>query len=106
MVWRPTGSCDRKFRTRLSTKLNANATPYEVPPVARTPAVWVSDLGLTRVQGFKRGGAVHSDAGVASLRVVPALYPLEHGVGKFVACLPGFPVEQLELHRSPEGLHH
>jgi hypothetical protein len=52
------------------------------------------------VQGFKRGGAVHLDAGVTTFRIVPALYPLEYGIGKLVAVFPCSGVEQLHLHGS------
>ncbi len=45
-------------------------------------------------EGLEGDGAVHSDAGMASFRIGPALYPLEGGVGKFVSCLPFFRVEQ------------
>jgi len=45
-------------------------------PVARTPAVWVSDLGLTWCRGCRSG------------------------LGKFIAGRPFFRVEQLKLHRS------
>jgi hypothetical protein len=58
------------------------------------------------VEGFKGDGAAHFDAGMASVRIVPAFYPLEDGVGKFVAGGPRFRVEQFELHRSPERLYH
>ena len=40
------------------------------------------------------------------VRVVPALYPFEDGVGKLVPRLPRFRVEELELHVAPERLHH
>ena len=58
------------------------------------------------MQGFKRGGAVHSDARVTTFRIVPAFYPLEYGIGKLVASFPCSGVEQLHLHGSPERLHH
>ena len=45
------------------------------------------------VEGLEGDGTVHSDAGMASLWVVPAFYPLEDGVGKFVAGPPFFRVE-------------
>jgi hypothetical protein len=49
------------------------------------------------VEGLKGDRAVHSDAGMPPVRVVPALYPFKDGVGKFLPRLPGFRVEQLEL---------
>jgi hypothetical protein len=58
------------------------------------------------VEGLKGDRIVHSDAGMPPGRVVPALYPLEDGIGKFIAGLPRSRVEQFELHRSPERLHH
>ena len=58
------------------------------------------------VEGLEGDGAVHSDAGMASFGIVPALYPFEDGVGKLVAGLPFFRAEYFELHGAPEGLHH
>jgi len=58
------------------------------------------------VEGLEGNGAVHSNAGMASFGVVPALYSFEDGGGKFVAGLPCFRVEQFELHGAPERLHH
>jgi hypothetical protein len=43
---------------------------------------------------------------MASCGVVPALYPLEYGVGKFVSAGPFFRIEQLKLQGAPERLHH
>jgi hypothetical protein len=57
-----------------------------------------------RVEAFERDRAVHSDAGVSPFRIVPAFYPLEDGVGKFVSCLPLLAVEKFELHGAPERL--
>ena len=45
------------------------------------------------VEGLEGDGTVHSNAGMASFRIVPALYPFEDGVGKLVAGLPFFRVE-------------
>ena len=39
----------------------------------------------------------HSQAGMSPFGVVPAFYPLEDGVGKFVAGFPGSCVEDFEL---------
>jgi hypothetical protein len=58
------------------------------------------------VEDLEGDGAVHSDAGMTSFWIAPTLYPLEDGVGKLVAGLPFFRVEQFELHCAPEGLHH
>ena len=50
---------------------------------------------------FDRG--VHSQGGVTSLAVVEDLEVFEDGVGQFDAGPPSLPVEQLDLHSSPEG---
>jgi len=54
------------------------------------------------VEGLEGDGAVHSNAGMTSFGIVPALYPFEDGIGKLVAGLPFFRVEQFELHRALE----
>ena len=56
------------------------------------------------VEGLEGDGAVHSNAGMTSFGIVPALYPFEDGIGKLVAGLPFFRVEQFELHRAPKRL--
>src|SRR3954451_20370197 len=58
------------------------------------------------VVGFVVHRTEHSNAGMAPFGVVPALYPLEYRVGKLGAGLPAPRVEQFELHRPPERLHH
>ena len=58
------------------------------------------------VEGLEGDGAVHSNAGMASLGIVPALDPLGDSIGQLVAGLPCFRVEQFELHRAPERFHH
>src|SRR3954451_10051109 len=58
------------------------------------------------VVGFVVHRTEHSNAGMAPFGVVPALYPLEYCVRKFGAGLPAPRVEQFELHRHPERLHH
>lgn len=42
------------------------------------------------VEGLEGNGTVHSNAGMASFGVAPALYPFEDGGGKFVAGLHAF----------------
>src|SRR5918998_6763250 len=70
-----------------------------------------SDVGSVillclRVEGLKRDRAVHADAGVAPFRIIPAFYPPEDGIGKLVSGLPLPGIEKLQLHGTPEGLHH
>jgi hypothetical protein len=55
------------------------------------------------VEGVEGDGAVHSDAGMPSVWIVPALYPFEDGVGKFVAGLPCLGVEEFELQGTPKN---
>jgi hypothetical protein len=42
------------------------------------------------VEALEGNRAMHSDAGMASFGVVPALYPFEDGVGKLVAFCHSF----------------
>jgi hypothetical protein len=54
------------------------------------------------VELFKIDRTEHSDAGVASGRVVPALYPFEDGIGKISSGIPGLSIENFELQGPPE----
>ena len=66
-------------------------------PVARTPPVWSQRSWPYQVWWVSKvTGPAHSDAGMASVRVAPALYRLEDGVGKLVAGLPFLRVQRLE----------
>src|SRR5438132_450608 len=78
----------------------------DLPPVARTPPVGSGVRAWRAVEALKRDGAVHSDAGMASVRIIPAFDPLEYGVREFFSCFPGSGIEELQLHRVPERFHH
>jgi hypothetical protein len=54
------------------------------------------------VQALVGDWAVHSDAGMTPVRIIPAFYPLEYGVREFFSCFPGPGIEQLQLHSVPE----
>ena len=47
-------------------------------------------------------GGAHPEGGVASLPVVEDLEVLKDGVGQFDAGAPPLPVQQFDLHASPE----
>src|SRR5262245_19581370 len=68
--------------------------------VGSTAVIWWG------VKLFVVDGTVHSDAGMASGRVVPALYPFKYGVGEVVAGGPLLRVEQLQLQGAPERFDH
>jgi hypothetical protein len=61
---------------------------------------------LVGVEDFELDRPEHSDAGMSPFGVIPAFYPLEDGVCKFVAGFPVSGVEDFELQSSPEGFHH
>ena len=54
------------------------------------------------VDSFVFYGCAHCDAGVASLSVVEDLKVFEDGVGQFDTGAPSVPVEQFDLHATPE----
>jgi len=51
---------------------------------------------LVGVEDFELDRPEHSDAGMSPFGVIPAFYPLEDGVGKFVAVSPFFRVEKIK----------
>jgi hypothetical protein len=106
----PTPAADMMVRNRrLGRRPVANASAVARLTLPRTPdtsGVGSAIVFWPGVEGLEGDWAAHSDAGMAPVRVVPALYPLEDGVGKFIPGPPYSWVEQLELHRAPERLHH
>jgi hypothetical protein len=87
-------------------KIPLRAPTLSFPRSTDTSGVGSVILVCPGVEGLEGDGAVHSDAGMASFGIVPALYLFEDSVGKFVAGLPFFRVEYFKLHGAPEGLHH
>jgi hypothetical protein len=48
----------------------------------------------------------HTQRRVTPLAIVEDLEVFEDCTGQFDACAPAFPIEQFDLHATPEGFHH
>jgi hypothetical protein len=77
----------------LDRLLSVGTGTVRFPRSTDTSGVGSVILVWPGMEGLEGGGAVHSDAGMASFRIVPTLYPLEDSGGKFIAGLPFFRVE-------------
>ena len=68
----------------------------DLPPRSTDTTGVGSGAGVWRpVELLERDGAVHSDTGMASVRIIPAFDPLEYSVREFFPAFPGPGVEQL-----------
>jgi hypothetical protein len=67
-------------------KIPLRAPTLSFPRSTDTSGVGSVILVCPGVEGLEGDGAVHSDAGMASFGIVPALYPFEDSVGKSRAC--------------------
>jgi hypothetical protein len=56
---------------------------------------------LVGVEGFELDRPEHSQAGMPPFGIVPAFYPLEDGIGKFIAGFPDPGVEDFEVADFP-----